>query len=380
MRRKIKTGNERILFKKIINNSLKMTNKTDKCIGSLLSLIGYSPEVFSKLKSSDKINIDVHEKNPFHGLYRSYVSSLKQLKSSERKDVRDYSDPNTNLLVRNLSNRNNNDDNPTKLVGIINLIVNHVPELKNGYFKRLKQCNGDNMLRDFEIQQLAKENSKWCKTINRFVTEFNYLYESLKQSERREFFDKTLILWEKISLENFKDDMPFEEFKKIILFEDFDNNIPFENFDNKIGDPLKFDSKTQEVKIQFSEYFSGCEKIVTMRRGKRRRLFRIQIDAFDENLNKEVDGYEFKIIVDQNDRWDLQSDNKNLIFYFKEEEKNKHSFVLPTGKVLTNAYFDDETESNGNYGKEGEECTISFKIKNKQPETYNVNERRKSKK
>lgn len=356
-----------------------MTNNTDKYIGSLLSLIGYSPEVLNEFKSSGKISIDVHEKNPFHGLYRNYVSLQTKLTNSGQKDVRNYLNAETNPLVQNLSNRNNNDDNPTKLIGMINLIVNHVPALKNGYFEKLKQCNRDSTLRNFEIQPVFREK-KWYKTINRFVTEFNYLYAFLSQRERREFLDKTLILWEKIPLENFNDTMTFEEFKKIIPFENFDNNISLKNFDNKIGAPLKFDSKTPQVKIQFSEYFSGCEKIVTLRQGKRRRLFRIQIDAFDENLNKEVDGYEFQIIVDQNDRWDLQNDNKNLILYFEEAEKNGSTFVLPTGKVIVNTPVDDGKTCEGDYGKEGEQCKILFKRKNEQPETYHVNTRRKSKK
>lgn len=356
-----------------------MTNKTDKCIGSLLSLIGYNPQVFSELKNTNKI-IKIHKKHPFNGLYENYVSLQKRLNDSERKDVRDYFDPDTNPLIYKLSNENNNTDNLTKLVAIINLIVNHVPKLKHDYFEELKQREKKNTLQAFEIQNLERNDSKSYACINKFVTEFNCLYKSLRLNECQEFFNKMSVLWETIQLENFDDRMTFEEFKKIIPFKDFKGDMPAENFDDDIGELLKFDSNTPQVKIQFSEYFSGCEKIVTLRKGKRRRLFRIQIDAFDENLNKEVDGYIFHIIVDQNDRWDLENDNKNLILYFEEKEKNGSTFVLPTGTVVVNSYFDNGTKSKGNYGKEGEECTILFKKKDEQPKTYHVNERRKTKK
>lgn len=346
----------------------KKPTQFECCLGIILSLYGYSPEGFKDILHKEKYKqIKVDPRNPFSELYNKLDPTYDKIKPDDvKKNIWTYLNKKKNLTLK-LSELDNT-NKVTELIGILNLLVNDDEEFKSECLNLLQSPNVPNQA----VLSIPETFGKGTypighNNLSRLLKEFKTKYAVLNNDEFQSFHSNLKCLWDDES------DEILEKIKKKKLIE--------------------FEEEPVEITIKFSEFYSGCEKRIFLREGDRMRIFKIQIDPLDENLDKEVDGCQFRVEVDKYSKFDIDDNGMDLLYYFDDNDKVGQYITLYTGKNIKLEHRDlndgatIDILSNNDLKFEGMPHQLSIRFidvkensKKTKPEKLNVNLWRGSKK
>lgn len=287
----------------------KTPTQFECCLGIILSLYGYSPKGFKGILNEKTYKgIKVNPGNPFSQLYNKLDTTYSRITHEKtKKDLWKYLKKKKDLTSE--LSKQDDTNNVSKLIGLLNLLANHNEKFKSECLNSLQNSNNlTPAILSFSKTSKKRTYQIGNTCLSQLLDEFEKKYSALNNDEFQLFHSDLKYLWD-------------DEYDEIL-----------EKIEKK--ELIEFEKEQVNITIKFSEFYCGCEKRIFLRVRDKMRIFKIQIEPRDVNLDKVVDGCQFNIEVDNESKFDIDDDGISMLYYFDDNDKVGQTIPLYTGKNI----------------------------------------------